>query len=220
MPGRRQVLALLLAAGAFATASGPAVARQGWAGSYRVSQGPDTAGELVLGSDGRFTYVLAEGALDEVAQGSWREEGGIVRLTTEPKPRPPVFSPAMRNAPVNGPLRVSVTWPDGRGIAGIDFRIGFAVGEPVTGYTQEDGWTESGETIPDPRWIELAEPIHGIASPRFAIAPGQRLLAFVLTPNDLGVVDFTGAAFRPDGDRFILAHPRGGELRFVQEGRD
>ena len=196
----------------------PAAAKESWAGAYRVAEGPDVAGGLELRADHRFAYFLAAGALDERAQGAWREDGGVVRLTTEPKPRPAVFSPAPPAADAGrGPLRLAVTWPDGRGIAGIDFRIGFDVGEPVEGYTQEYGWEAPEEETRQPRWIELAVAIHSVASPRFDIAPGQRALAFVLTPNDLGVIDLAGAVFRRSGDHFTLAHPHGGELRLRRD---
>jgi hypothetical protein len=37
-------------------------------------------------------------------------------------------------------------------------------------YTQESGWTLPPGDHRVPRWIELSEPIHGFASPRYAIA--------------------------------------------------
>jgi len=229
---RRQALGALGLAGLLAAAPQPAWAASepgprrrasshgaGWPGRYRVSEGPDLAGQLVLQGNGRFAYALIAGALDENAQGSWREDGGLVRLTTSPKPVGPVFAPGNPGNAPDGRLRVAVTWPSGRGIPGIDFRVGFAVGEPILGYTQEEGWTEPDDSVPDPLWIELVEPVHGIVSPRFPVPAGQRLLAFVLTPNDIGVVDFTDAAFRRDGEAYLLSHPRGGDVRFVRAGK-
>lgn len=196
----------------------PVAAKEAWSGRYRVAEGPDVAGGLELRADHRFQYFLAAGALDEGAEGSWREDGEVVRLTTEPTPRPAEFSTAPAEADAtSGPLRLAVRWPNGQGIAGVDFRIAFAAGEPAEGYTQEDGWTAEDETR-QPLWIELTEPIHGIASPRFAVPPGQRALAFVLTPNDLGKIALSDAVFERAENAFVLSHPHG-KLRFRREKR-
>jgi hypothetical protein len=211
---RRGALAALLTIPTLLASA--AAAKDRWIGTYRVAEGPDVAGGIELRADHRFAYVLAAGALDEQARGSWRVDGAVVRLTTQPKPRPATFAPAPVRDPPGGRLKLSVTWPDGRGIAGIDFRIGFASGDPVEGYTQEDGWeAEPGETR-QPQWIELAEPIHDVASPRFAVAAGQHALVFVLTPNDLGTVDFVDAVLAAADGRFVLRHPRG-PLRLTKE---
>lgn len=186
-------------------------AAQSLAGHYRLAEGPDVAGQLELTADGRFGYELAAGALDERAQGRWEQRGGAACLTTEPKPKPPEFQPA---APLAGDeATVRVTWPDGRGIPGVDFTIGFDVGEPLSGYTQEDGWTLPEDEPRTPRWIELTEPIYRIRLPRISFA-GKRFRA-ELVPNDIGLVDFQGTCLTQQGDRYVL-HRAEGEMRFVR----
>lgn len=202
------VLAVVLATGALAQSS--------FVGDYRLADGPDVAGELILKPDGRFQYALAAGALDEQAEGRWVAVDGQVRLYTEPKPKPAVFSAGPQIATKDGPLKVLVTWPGGDGIAGIDLTIGFDSGPPVTDYTQYYGWTMPAGERRVPRWIELVEPIHGVVSPRFAIDTAKgNALTFVLTPNDLGVVDFDGAIVEQVGDRLVV-HQRRGDLTFVR----
>ena len=46
--------------------------------------------ELLPG--GRFRFALSYGALDQHAEGRFRQEGNRILLTTEPTPRPPAFS--------------------------------------------------------------------------------------------------------------------------------
>jgi len=197
-------------------ASAATFAQSSIVGDYRLADGPDVAGELVLKPDGRFQYALAAGALDEQAEGRWVVADGQVRLYTEPKPRPAVFSAGPRTVTKDGPLKLLVTWPNGEGIAGVDFTIGFDFGPPVTGYTQYYGWTMPPGERRVPRWVELVEPIHGVASPRFAITSGKgNALTFVLTPNDLGVVDFDGTVLERVGDRLIM-HQRRGDMTFVR----
>jgi hypothetical protein len=215
---RRRLAPGLAAVAAIALVLGPqSAAAKGWPGHYRVAEGPDIAGELELRKDGRFAYVLAAGALDEHAEGSWREDGSVVRLTTQPKPRPAVFTPAAATAGGPGPVKIHVNWPNGNGIAGVDFRVGFAAGDPLEGYTQDYGWEAPEDETRQPLWIELEEPVNGVVSPRFPIPAGQHALTFILTPNDLGTTDFEDAALERTDKGLALSHPRGGQLHFVTD---
>lgn len=201
-------LALLFAPAALAAE--PAVVAH-----YRIAEGPDVAGELVLTADGRFAYALAAGALDERAEGRWERIAGRPCLTTKPTPVPPSFALGPRGATGAEAPTLLVTWPDGRGIAGVDFEIGFATGEPVTGYTQDYGWTLPSEETRTPVWIELSEPIHGTNSPRLALDASDRgTILAVLTPNDIGVVDFRQACIDPR-DGGALLHGVRGDIRLV-----
>ncbi|MET0178943.1 MAG: hypothetical protein ABW194_00480, partial [Novosphingobium sp.] len=96
---------------------------------------------------------------------------------------------------------------------------GFDQGEPIEDYTQEDGWTlPEGETR-IPRWVELVEPIYDIASERYPLVPGDGgMLRAEIVPNDIGVVDFTGACLEKAAKAFVL-HRREGDMRFVRATR-
>jgi hypothetical protein len=185
-------------------------------GRYRLANGPDVASELVIRPDGHFQYFLIAGALDEHAEGHWVRSGRDIELFTDPKPVPAVFSADPSATREEAKLSLLVAWPNGRGIAGIDFRIGFASGDPVTGYTQDYGWSMPPDETRSPLWIELAEPIHGIVSPRFQIdlAKGHAL-HFTLTPNDIEVFDFRGTRAEVSPGQLIM-HRDGGTLRYVR----
>lgn len=194
-------LALLLSA--------PAAA-QGMAGRYRLAEGPDVAAQLELTEDGRFGYELAAGALDERAQGRWERRGEAACLTTEPRPK----APEMRAAdPAGQEATVRVTLPNGRGIGGVDFLIGFDGGETVDGYTQEDGWTLPEDDTRTPRWIELTEPIYRVHLARTDFT-GKHFRA-ELVPNDIGMADFQGACLSRQGDRYVLRRAEG-EMHFIR----
>ena len=211
----------LAAACLLLTAAAPAHHRAapGPAGHYRLAGGPDVASEILLRPDGRFQFFLMEGALDEQAQGRWTAQGSRIKLVTLPKPVPPVFSagPAARTAET--PLKLRVTWPDGRGIALIDLRVGFDNGDPVESYTQEDGWSlEPGETRL-PRWVELGLQMYGIGYTRFPVdlAKGNSL-TFTLTPNGLGTMEFDDVEVEAEPGALIFR--RGGqEGRYVRQPR-
>ncbi|MEO5599241.1 MAG: hypothetical protein ABIQ66_11540 [Novosphingobium sp.] len=198
-------------------ASAPALAEDTLAGRYRLEGDHDAAGELLLRDDGRFEYGLAYGALDEHAEGRWVRHGNVIALTTLPKPVPPRFQLAPRSKPVPHSPTLHVTWPNGRGVAGVDFRIGFDVGSPIAAYTQEDGWSLPQEEHRIPRWIELVEPIYGIVSPRYPIAEGTSgTLNLMIIPNDIGAVDFSGMVVDVLPDE-LLIHRGRGEMRFVRK---
>jgi hypothetical protein len=198
-------------------AAAPHGAARGPAGTYALVGEQDVASGLRLEHGGRFQYFLSAGALDERAEGRWTASGGVVTLATEPKPIPPSFRSERAGMDQGAPLRVEVISPGGRGIPGVDLRIGFDEGAPVEDYTQEDGWTLSADEKRVPRWIELAVPMHGIASPRFPIdlAAGNAL-AFTLVPNDIGVVDFTGVKVEV-AKKALIVHREGARLRYERE---
>ncbi|MDP3858357.1 MAG: hypothetical protein Q8Q73_11430 [Stagnimonas sp.] len=192
-----------------------AEARSPFAGRYRIATGSGTAGGLELGADGRFRYALSEGALDERAEGSWTETAGDIRLTTDPKPVPPSFA---RGPDGGGDApTIHVRLADGRDLAGIDFRLGFTSGASMAGYTQAEGWSFADAGDRRIAWVELVEPIYGVASSRFTIdPPAAGGLVFVLTPNDIEVVDFENARVERRTDDFVL-HRGERALRLVRE---
>ena len=209
----------LVAVAALMAVTAPAEARSPYAGRYRIANGPDTAGGLELQADGRFRYVRSEGALDQHAEGNWTETGGDIRLTTAPKPVLPVFArgPDAKPDGDQAAPTLHVRLADGRDLAGVDFRLGLTTGTSLAGYTQAEGW--SFEEPGDQRiaWVELVEPIYEIVSPRFVIdPPAAGALVFVLTPNDIEVVDFQNDRFERRTDDFVL-HRGERSVRMIRE---
>jgi hypothetical protein len=209
MLGRLLLLSLLLAA------ASPA---QDLAGRYRLEGGPDVASELILYPDGRFEYGLSAGALDEGAAGTWKAEGGRIRLTTIPKPVPPRFVALAASGDPAAPLVVKVVSPRDEGIAGVDFRIGFTDGSTFANYTQEYGWSADEGDRRRPAWIELSVPMHGLVSPRFTLdAAKGSVFVFRLIPNDLGMVDFEGQPLDAGPGRLVM-HRNGHDMIFTKSG--
>lgn len=210
----KHAFALTFAAVAI-VASPPADARSPYAGHYRIAIGPDGAGRLELDPDGHFRYELSAGALDERAEGTWTEIGGDIRLTTAPKPIPPSFARGPDGGKHSPTLHVRLA--DGRDLAGIDFRLGLTNGTVMAGYTQAEGWAFPDDGDRRIAWVEVVEPIYGIASPRFAIdPPAAGGLVFVLTPNEIELVDFQNAQLEKRTDDFLL-HRRDRTLRLIRE---
>jgi hypothetical protein len=60
--------------------AGCAPADSSLAGHYYLHGVMEVGSELLLRADGRFEYMLAYGALDELASGCWTRNGGVVML--------------------------------------------------------------------------------------------------------------------------------------------
>ena len=207
---------LLLAAALIAV---PAAAQDSpFVGEYAIAEGPDAGGGLLIRGDGRFQYYFVAGAFDERAEGRWEMRGAMVCLTTDPKPVPPTME---KGPPIEAEGEIPtllVTWPNGEGVAGVDFVIGFDSGDPAEDYTQYDGWTMPAGDTRVPRWVELREPIYGIAAPRYELTEADDgKLRVIIVPNDIGVVDFDGACAEKT-ERGLTLHRAEGEMRFVRLG--
>lgn len=197
----------------------PAAAQDSpFVGEYSLAEGPDVGGGLLIRNDGRFQYMLAAGALDERAEGRWEARGDTACLTTEPKPVPPAMEKGALLEVDGAVPTLLVTWPNGRGIPGVDFTIGFDNGDPVEDYTQVYGWTMPENDKRIPRWIEVRESIYDITAPRFELteADGGKLRA-IIVPNDIGVVDLDGACVEKT-ERGLTLHRAEGDIRFVRLG--
>lgn len=183
-------------------------------GLYHATQGPELAAQLEIRADGHFAYALSYGALDEQAEGIWAATEKGVALTTRPRPKPPEFRLDHQGSEGDAPFHIVVRWPDGRGLAGVDFRMGFANGTVLDGYTQADGWTLGESALGMPLWIELIEPMHGFTSPRFPISADTHSMAVTLAPNDMGIAAFENMLFESTGDGDYLFHHPMGNIRF------
>ena len=116
-------------------------------------------------------------------------------------------------------LHLLVTWPDGRGVPGVDLMIGFDAGEPVVAYTQEYGWDLSPDETRTPRSVEFAIPMFQLKSQRFALEVDKaNSLTFVITPNDLGVADFQDLPLTIGKDQ-LLMHRYGETLTYELQGK-
>ncbi len=210
---RTLLLAAALLAAPVAAQNSPFV------GEYSLAEGPDVGGGLLIRSDGRFQYLLAAG-LDERAEGRWEMRGDMACLTTDPKPVPPAMEKGALIEIEGTVPTLLVTWPNGKGIAGVDFTIGFDSGDPAEDYTQTYGWTMPDDDKRVPRWIEVREPIYGITAPRFDLteADGGKLRV-IIVPNDIGVVNFDGACVEKTG-RGVTLHRAEGDMRFVRLGEE
>jgi hypothetical protein len=166
-------------------------AEPGLAGHYYLERGPHEVGsELLLKEGGRFEWMLAYGARDFAAGGTWRADGKQVVLTATPAPEP-VFRMfrddeygrtkpaepgrwiAVVGVPMEGPLQ------------DIDVRFEARSGKAATAVTKPNG--DAIVTMPaDETWARAGLRRAGSDAPWqwFDVAPARakaRLAGFALT---------------------------------------
>lgn len=189
----------------------PADARA--AGRYRLAGSPDEVVAFELLADGSFRFMMSAGAMDARAEGRWASDGRTVTLNTWPRPTPPEFRAAPTTRGGEAPWTIMVSGPDGRGLAGVDLRVGLANGETTESYTQEYGWRSGTE----PRWVEVSLEMYNIPPRRFELDGRQgNIFNFTLVPNDFGVTDFRDERFEISG-RDLISNRNGRQSTFRRE---
>ncbi len=189
----------------------------GYVGKYVHSEMELAAG-LWLKADGTFQYFLTVGSLDERAIGRWTASGDRIILVNDPVPVPPTITagPVGRDPPTK--LRLKVTTPSGRGVPGVDLIVGFDAGSLVEEYTQANGWTLPADEKREPRWVTLSMSSYGLHSARFPIvAQTANAMTYILTPNDIGVVNFAAVNVTMEGESLTVMR-EGQSMRFAKQG--
>ena len=196
----------------------PAAVVSGRIGRYTHAE-HELVAELWLRADGRFRYGLTVGSLDEVAEGRWTADSTQIRLVSEPKPVPPTITAGPVRQDPGAALSLLVATSNGNGVLGVDLVVGFDTGETVDGYTQANGWNLPKEEKRVPRWVEFSMESYGLQSPRFPINQDQaNALTFVLTANNIGVIDLSDTKVDVSGKELII-YRHGGTMRFSRLGK-
>jgi hypothetical protein len=174
------------------------------AGLYQIHQ-MEMAGGLELKADGHFRYALSYGAADEEAEGDWTSDGKTVRLTTNPRPKPPNFELVRDDPAPKGELSLRLE-PPGFGWDGsIDALVTVeGAARKARVRTDGDGRVElpAGVKITA---VEPLVPIYGGTGPPVPLSAdrGHRLL-LRFKPNDLGKAAFSQEPLAIDGNDLLL----------------
>jgi hypothetical protein len=199
-------------AAAAAPAGPPSPADRCLAGDYQ-GQAMEVGAQLHLGEDGRFTYGLAYGALDEQAEGQWENDGGAVYLTSDPV-TPPQFTLLGESAGTPGEFHIALDLPHGISAQYFDALLSLSDGRSIQRQFGADGLDitlQPGEKVAA---FSVLLPVFDLESDRFALAAGAASAVRVrFEPNDLDKIAF--ARERLPIDRGVLVlHRHDREIRF------
>ncbi|WP_454665746.1 hypothetical protein [Acinetobacter calcoaceticus] len=87
-------------------------ADQAWGGHYYLNGVMEVGSELLLQPDGKFKWMLAYGALDQYAEGTWWKNGNCIGLKPDSK-----FKKNLSIFPESLTISeksLDITWNDGR----------------------------------------------------------------------------------------------------------
>lgn len=188
------------------------------AGTY-TAHAMEMGGGLLLREDGRFEYGMSYGAIDEAGSGTWRRDGDMVLLTSEPAVKPASLKLVARQDRPNG-LVVSLKLPDGFSRQYFSALLTYADGRSEELQLREDGLTLDNLPNPRPVILRLILPIYSVESEVVALPPdGGAYLTFRFDPNDIGKADFRAAPLRIAGDKLLLER-FDREIEFVRDDRN
>lgn len=181
----------LFAAALLAVAS-PAVAAAPVAGRY-VLHHIEMASEINLAPDGRFSYAMSYGALDEAGAGRWSLVGDAVVLTTDPPIVPARFVLLSRGRDAAHELRVRVTDAAGKPVEQVDVAMEFDDHDLEIDATGADGAfiLPAGGTRRLVK-VTVGLAMFDLAGETLAVTPADNDLAFRFDANDLGKAEFKG----------------------------
>ena len=112
---------------------GAAVHAGDLAGHYYLQNVREVGSELLLKPDGTFDYMLAYGAADYWAKGTWRTSNGAVILNSDAGQPKAAFRLVRSSAKTVPGIRVFVLAPNGRPVPNIDLMLKMPAGHTWPG---------------------------------------------------------------------------------------
>jgi hypothetical protein len=184
-------------------------------GTY-IAHEPEIAAQLDLDAGGRFHYALAYGALDEMADGQWRWDGGHLLLASDPV-TPPEVTLLSDEALADNRLQVDLDLPDG--IALQYFNV--VLVQPDGGLRglqfAADGLDVALDPAHAPAALRIDLPALDFSSRSFPLKPGGHSLKLRFVPHDLGKAVLTDQPLTEEGSSLLLErHDR--KIAFKREG--
>jgi hypothetical protein len=193
-----KVLVLVLALGT--ALSGCA---QDVAGHYVLNGVMEVGSELMLKPDGHFEFMLAYGAADYWAKGTWRRDGNAVVLTSAGKEEAP-FRLLRSEAGKPGRIRVWVMGKNGKGVPNIDVKL-LGAGEPLKARTDEEGAAVFPDA-PKAHAVAFEVRVYELDAGPFEIDPKNKDFYFEINGDAIQQVRFKDERLAIDGKALIMTH--------------
>lgn len=165
-------------------------------GEYRDRSSFESFHALRLNADGTYEWALAAGAMERHSAGTWEDQGGVVTLTTVPRPVAPEIRRLPDDTSPDAPF-LQISWPNGRAAELIDLILYCGDGKQIRHYTQEEGWDLVPGECDAPERLVLEQSVGGIDPAYFELEGTRRGLRFTIVPNDMGILDLTGTQIIP-----------------------
>jgi hypothetical protein len=180
-----------------------AVQAQDVAGHYVLQGVMEVGSELLLKPDGTFEYMLAYGAADYWAKGTWKRDGNSVILHSTGKEEEP-FRLLRSDAGKPGRIRVWVMGNNNKGVPNI--HVGIKAGdEPLEATTDSDGAAVFPDTA-KPKAVYFEVRVYQIEAGPFDVNPAHRDFYFQINGDAIMQVLFKDEALAINGGTLIMKH--------------
>jgi hypothetical protein len=186
-----------------ATASVSPTAQSDVSGHYVLQGMMEVGSELLLKPDGQFEFMLAYGAADYWAKGTWRREKDAVVLNSSGKKEEP-FRFLRSDVGTPGRIRVSVIGKNGQGVPHIRVTLHAARGESEA-TTTDDGAAVFPD-VADPRAVSFEVRVYDVQAGPFDINPAHKDFYFEINGDAIQQVLFTEESVEIDGNDLVMTH--------------
>jgi hypothetical protein len=173
------------------------------AGHYVLHGVMEVGSELLLKSDGRFEYMLAYGAADYWAQGTWRHEDHCVVLESAVKKEDP-FRLVRSEAGKPGRICVWVIGQNGHGVENIQVALQ-AGDQHFEATTNSDGAAEF-QDLANPSAVAFEVQVYSIKAGPFAINPTHHDFYFEINGDAISQVPFKDERLAIDGKDLVMKY--------------
>jgi len=173
------------------------------AGDYVLQGVMEVGSELLLRSDGSFEYMLAYGAADYWAKGTWRHESNCAVLKSAGKQEAP-FRLLRSEAGQPGRICVWVIGMNGHGVENIQVTLQ-AADQHLEATTNPDGSAEFPDLVHADS-VAFEVPVYSIKTGPFAIGPFQHDFYFEINGDAIARVLFKDERLAIDGKDLVMKY--------------
>lgn len=173
------------------------------AGHYVLQGVMEVGSELLLKPDGSFEYMLAYGAADYWAKGTWQRKGNAIILHTDGKEEEP-FRLLRSEAGKPGRIRVWVIGKNGKGVANI--HVGLRTGADHLESTTD---SEGAAVFPDtakPKSVDFEVRVYSLQAGPYEVNPAHRDFYFEINGDTITQVFFKDEPLAIDGATLLMKH--------------
>ena len=173
------------------------------AGHYVLQGMTEVGSELLLKPDGQFEFMLAYGAADYWARGTWRREKDAVILRSSGKKDEP-FRFLRSEVGTPGRIRVWVMGKNGHGVSHIRVTLHAADGD-AEATTSGDGAAVFPD-VAEPRAVSFEVRVYDVQAGPFDINPFHKDVYFEINGDAIQQVLFENESLVIEGTSLIMKH--------------
>jgi hypothetical protein len=184
------------------------------AGHYILQGVREVGSELFLKPDGSFEYMLAYGAADYWAKGTWRRENHSVVLNSIGRKEVP-FRLLRSEAGKPGRIRVWVIGKNGHGVENIRVAL-HATDQDFEATTTSDG-TAVFPDVANVRTVAFEVRVYGIEAGPFKVNPSHKDFYFEVNGDAITQVLFKEERLAIDGKDLVMPWDRQAPIRYEKQ---